>query len=349
MTINRPKRDWKLCGHQVILLDEQGRVCESCDTIFDTKKLISDSICSQICFLESEFEVILNSSARKITFEKMQTECNFLPGYYDFTFCKQEINKKPYVIWEIYDHTKVYEQYINVQQITNELDIHQEFQNRKSKPLFPDSFLTKNFFQSSYLSKDKTYQSYLIDDLIRSKFDVFDLMVEQDVNQILQLNPSDLKESLKILINEISTFLKHIKQNQEDWIDMRSMCQAYCLSAKRKMDVVFDPDVPQKVFTDANIIRQLVALLCGEKSNNLNSKLTKMNVSYCESILGGRNLVFCFQEPVDDIKAFLNSSADRVIKLSVLKSLLSLLSGTLSSEYLEDDLIFSVSLTIPVK
>ena len=70
--------------NQLVLLDYDGYIVHSCDTIFSTNSL-KDCIVSQyVPFIESIFQelVKLKPIDSEIRFSRVEVPANFLPGYY---------------------------------------------------------------------------------------------------------------------------------------------------------------------------------------------------------------------------------------------------------------------------
>lgn len=111
--------------NQLILLDEAGKVLQSCNAIFDTTDYLQKSICQDIPFLDSIFEIIksITPDSPEILFSKVQSSFDKLIGVYDFTFSKILIAGEAYILWSIYDFTALYKDLIDYQQRYNNLEI----------------------------------------------------------------------------------------------------------------------------------------------------------------------------------------------------------------------------------
>jgi hypothetical protein len=111
--------------NQLILLDDVGNVIQSCDSIFDTTSYLQKSICQDIPFLDSIFDIInkITLNSPELLFSKVQSSFNKLEGVYDFTFSKILIENKIYTLWSIYDFTVLYKDLVDYQQRYNDLEI----------------------------------------------------------------------------------------------------------------------------------------------------------------------------------------------------------------------------------
>ncbi len=134
---------------------------ESCDSIFDTKKL-SDYVPDWFPFIESIFFslVSLPEDAEEMVFSKVETPASFLPGYYDFSFNKVNLQGESFILWEIYDYTSLYEDFRQYQQKRNELEIQRQILALRNKNLTTKNDILKRenllFEASSKTGKKNT-------------------------------------------------------------------------------------------------------------------------------------------------------------------------------------------------
>ncbi len=124
----------KFC--QVILVTKDGRVVESCNSIFDVTPFKQKTVTDWFPFIESVFPTVLymDTKAPELLFSKVENPSSFLPGYYDFTFSVVQIDNEEYVLWEVYDFTSLYQDFRHYQQKRNELEIQRQIlaiQNKK--------------------------------------------------------------------------------------------------------------------------------------------------------------------------------------------------------------------------
>ncbi|MGK0389915.1 MAG: hypothetical protein ACI94Y_002660 [Maribacter sp.] len=123
---------------QVILIEKDGNVVESCDSIFNTSTLTQYSVSEWFPFIESVFYSLehLKVGDAKLLFSKVEEPAPFLQGYYDFSFSRIEMKGKEYILWELFDYTTLYEDFKKYQQKRNELEIQRqlfEIENKKLK------------------------------------------------------------------------------------------------------------------------------------------------------------------------------------------------------------------------
>ena len=121
---------------QLILLDQQGNLKTSCDSIFDTSTIPPQAFIYHFPFIESIFNILLDTKPDdpELRYSKVETPHAKLPGIYDYTFTKVTLEGEWYILWSIYDYTAIYEGLRLYQQRRNELEIHRhalEQQNRE--------------------------------------------------------------------------------------------------------------------------------------------------------------------------------------------------------------------------
>jgi hypothetical protein len=95
---------------QQLLLDENGRVLESDDSIFSTKNFGEKSVVERFSFFESVWPALLFSENKSVVteFKAVQNVERELPGIYDFKFFVKFLEKKSVVIWTISEQTDRY-------------------------------------------------------------------------------------------------------------------------------------------------------------------------------------------------------------------------------------------------
>jgi len=107
------------------------------DIIFSTEKLKDVAVGKWFPFIESVCDTLkkIKKSDGEIIFSRVESPALFLPGSYDFSFMKIEIEGKEYIQWSIYDYTKVYTYLTKYQQLKNEKDIYRQKLEYKSKQI----------------------------------------------------------------------------------------------------------------------------------------------------------------------------------------------------------------------
>ncbi len=123
MLFNKKQKD-----RQLILLDENGFLLASCDSIFSTKNLRREPVFKDFPLVESIFPKVITMglSDPKLRFSKIETTFGGLNGFYDFTFMRTDIDHRNPILWTILDYTRLYEDYYRSQQERQELAIAKE-------------------------------------------------------------------------------------------------------------------------------------------------------------------------------------------------------------------------------
>ncbi len=122
-----------ISAQQQVLLDWQGYVLESTDTIFSTHLLKHRPCIEWSFFLESLFPTIhsLELHSPEIIFPRVSSITNFLEGIYDCTLMRVEWGDNDKVIvWNIIDYTQDLPAMQQRQQLANELAIKKQISMR---------------------------------------------------------------------------------------------------------------------------------------------------------------------------------------------------------------------------
>lgn len=96
---------------QTMMLDKEGLLLSSCDTIFSTENLLDKDLREVFPFLESVFLELLTSlePGVRVYFPKVETKHVFLSGYYDYSFKLVRIKRDQWgILWDIIDATEQY-------------------------------------------------------------------------------------------------------------------------------------------------------------------------------------------------------------------------------------------------
>lgn len=114
--------------NQMLLLDENARIVESCETLFNTEKLHRLPVVKWSPFVESIFDYLLTlkSGSPEILFSRVEEPLPELQGFYDFTFGAITIHGKKYIIWTIFDHTNLYKELQRTQQRMHEIELQRQ-------------------------------------------------------------------------------------------------------------------------------------------------------------------------------------------------------------------------------
>jgi len=123
--------------NQIILLDDTGKVCDSCDALFTTKSYRDQPIFELFPLVESIFPSLqgLQVDDPEIRLTKVEHPAAILPGFYDFVFKKVEYQNKEVILLSILDFTKPYEDFLAYQQRRNEFEIKLQRQELARKRL----------------------------------------------------------------------------------------------------------------------------------------------------------------------------------------------------------------------
>ena len=124
---------------QSILLDQRGRVVESCDSIFTVAQFQGPDLMTHFPLLESIFpqlcELPLDGPA--LHFPGVETSLEALPGFYDFTFSRQKRHQQSLLRWCIRDRTAHYLALRSHQQARNEWAMQRELQQQTNRDVPP--------------------------------------------------------------------------------------------------------------------------------------------------------------------------------------------------------------------
>lgn len=119
--------------NQMLLLDENAYIVESCDSLFSTTELKSQTVIKWSPFVESIFDYLidLKAGSPEILFSRVEHPNENLQGFYDFTFAPLKIKDKKYILWTIYDYTSLYRELQINQQRRHELEIQKQNLNNR--------------------------------------------------------------------------------------------------------------------------------------------------------------------------------------------------------------------------
>jgi hypothetical protein len=118
----------KTAWRQLILLNEEGMILASCDSLFDSQAMREEPIFEMFPLLESIYDDIraLQLHEQPLRISKVETTFPPLKGFYDFTFERTELDSRNPILWIIYDYTRLYKDYFNHQQKKYELELAKE-------------------------------------------------------------------------------------------------------------------------------------------------------------------------------------------------------------------------------
>ena len=141
---------------QCILLDEDARVIDSCNSIFDVSIIADKPVYHTFDFFLGLYNSLYlnNPINTDIRFSKVNAPHPLLQGTYDFTFTNILVKHQHYLLWQIYDFTELYEHYKHYQQRKNELEIYRQKVELQAKFL--------NSTQEVLSFKDKIIDNYFL-------------------------------------------------------------------------------------------------------------------------------------------------------------------------------------------
>jgi hypothetical protein len=110
--------------HQQLLLDWQGYIIESTDTIFDTRQLHHRPAEEWSHFYSSMIPILhlLNLDSPEILLPRINSVTNFMEGIYDCSFLRVEWGDNNHVlVWNIFDYSDQLSKIQAAQQKFNEI------------------------------------------------------------------------------------------------------------------------------------------------------------------------------------------------------------------------------------
>jgi hypothetical protein len=110
--------------NQQLILDWQGFILESTDTIFDTRQLHHRPIEEWSHFFGSMMPVLhtLELDSPEIILPRITSITNFLEGFFECSFMRAEWGDNKHVlVWNIIDNSEKMSKFQAVQQLNNEM------------------------------------------------------------------------------------------------------------------------------------------------------------------------------------------------------------------------------------
>lgn len=121
--------------NQLLLLDGNAQIVESCDTLFDTQtnKIFKQPATIWSPFIESIFSYLwtIKAGTPEVLFSRVERPLDQLQGFYDFTFSTIIIENNKYLLWTIFDYTPLYEALQRNQQRVQEIELQRQSLNSK--------------------------------------------------------------------------------------------------------------------------------------------------------------------------------------------------------------------------
>ncbi len=351
MTLNRHKYNTRFQKHQIVLIDDKGRLFESCDSIFDSSEYIGLPLEDHFYFFESELVNFQKSAATKTKFEKVKVNFKSLPGYYDFVLSKIDVNGQNCVLWEIFDYTTIYNEYLIIQQLRNEISIIEQYVSKYQSSKKQDD---DNFFQSNFSSTKNIKLSDLKKELEESKFDLFSSISVWIDKAYIEKGITELKECMSGLIDEINFFVQQLKASNYEEVNISDYVSS--LIAKNNNDQTatiystsYAEGIPKKLFLDKKIIEKFIRILMMQGPGQEQLVEKSLRMAYEKSFEGIPFLVFNFKEQVESVSNLTSTSACILIKITILKSLVNMIGGTLKVKIDENEAYITTDLFFPLK
>lgn len=269
-----PKKNYPIAKFtQVILLNDEGYIVESCDTIFSTKNLRQQAIYEHIPFLESIFDSLkqLQPEASPIHFSKVEVPAKFLPGYYDFSFSRAYLEDVKGILWCIFDYTKLYIDLMKYQQRKNELEIHRqlfEIQNQQLKHSSEIHLRNQFFYRYFDTKKAKDFPAQ-IRELLLSKDNIYDIFPLMDKTNVAEedvfVNLKNVLDYFSILKEEQELLARHIVESKEKQGIVLAHLVESTLNLIRKylkyqptITVSYEDDLTLGYFSNAKLLQQVL-------------------------------------------------------------------------------------------
>ncbi len=179
--------------NQLILLDNTGKVAQSCNSIFNTAPYKEKSIQEDIPILESIFDIVkkLEVNSPEILFSKVQHPFQLLKGFYDFTFSKIIIDGKEYILWSVYDFTALYKDLIDYQQRYNEFEIRKQLEDLLLYSNANNTYL-QSMLATLHKPVEESLQEFDFKTCIQSVFNAFSYQYNVTFNAFEVKLPSPL-------------------------------------------------------------------------------------------------------------------------------------------------------------
>jgi hypothetical protein len=325
---------------QLLLLDEQANVISSCDSIFSAHQFSENHLVKSFPFLES-----ILPSLRKLPvgsdvhFSKIQTPLDVLPGIYDFSFHKIQIEDYGHILWGIYDYSDLYEDYKQFQQRKNELEMHRELLERRHRNLRnkEELGLQQNIIlehldhiQLTYFNRIKTALLAPINPL-----DGLVFLIGSKVNRSKKKYLPQLKNTLDQLQMIIREFPVHQDVNSANENDYYSLVQTFAdlkhflslkLGCSVQLEVTIAANIPEKIKGDSqDLLQILFGMLLNSYSLHPTAVLSiNVELTQITNTLSAKNLRITLTEQLNNRPNLLSAEdyQDLLCRLSIVRQLI---------------------------
>lgn len=225
---------------QVVLLDDQGKSIDSCNTLFPISIFGEDTI-DNLPFLESLWSTIVNFEVdQPLEFPCIRLDIDKEEKYFDTTITKKMEGTDIVIVWILIDFTDHYRSLISLQQQRNESEIKGEFHELEQKNIRLEKQLLE--LKNNELERIQNFKETFYANLsheIRTPVNGIVGLVE-----LLKSNPK--KEKVKDYLHSLEATGHHLVSIVSDVLDL-SKIEAGKLSLKEEefplketIKVVFD-------------------------------------------------------------------------------------------------------------
>lgn len=316
--IHQQKNENENDFNQMLLLDINAYVVESCDTLFTTSSLKSIPTTKWSPFIESIFSYLatLESGTPEILFSRVEQPLPELQGFYDFTFAPLTIREKKYILWTIYDYTTLYKELQRNQQRRHELEIQRQNLNNKIHNIVVKNL---NLRSKKGVSKVKTPLLLQANDvLLKNVFSNLD-----NLSKVIQSYTGEFLIQSFSLEHLLKSLKEEIKTNEAINIE-------YTIKPSLNYQLIGG------VYNLKYILYELISL-----NNQKSTILPKIDVQITENIKGTILLSFVVCNPYlelsnEELKQLqseisLSNSTNPLFHLTIILKLISLQNGQLQS------------------
>lgn len=344
---------------QLILLNEQAMIVSSCDSIFETSHRLHQNVCEWFPFIESVFPSIwpVLSQQANISFNKVETTLEELPGIYDFSFSQIIVDSKTLLLWCIYDYTDLYEDFRQFQQRKNELEIHRETLERRHKmirhlddiSIQPNIIMENlNHLQLTYFNKIKSALTAPVNALDGLTFLLTQVLEHKDNTYTQQL-----RFALKRL-NHILNELEYPNQEQasillKDTFSLDDLCKKVGSFLREKNDTLnvkfsIEAGLPPIIHGNFLYLQQTLTGILGNATALHPSSSFNVYISLLEKTSEDIRLNFQIEEQLSHTANLLSKEdySNMVYRLSVIKQLLDLQKSNILVDKNPKDLSISI-------
>ncbi len=230
---------------QFILIDMKGNLVDSCNSLFETREKetevkewmpLLESIVNQVLLLEMD--------SPELFLPKIQAPMQELKGFYDFSFSKIEMDERQFILWIIYDNTKIYKDFFSYQQNRNELVL-------KNQRI--------GVIQSVLQTKRKKLNSQIqrLNRFGTIKRNYYELISSNDQNENrngnTNYNSSQVNEETTSYITEIESTISHLQDVVEELVILTNVKDISAFETKEFQICSLLNQIVQNLSGDSNV------------------------------------------------------------------------------------------------